>query len=222
MFTAHFNFFSELCGMWYCDGPSCSKCGNMTFHPNFELLRAWCSKIAALQNKILHWHLALYYFWNCMDRMSRVCCRWRDIASEPRLWKTVNLSTSELNIRTSATILQKLASSRIKFTRVLFLRGWSKLTDKGIEVSWLYGWIMFSTVDNVDRYIGRHSIDIVINSRLTEWSTIGQVSVNISSTHLDQILVICRWYVSQLSVICRSTIGGISVNCRSHISPVLI
>ncbi|XP_044169563.1 F-box/LRR-repeat protein 6-like isoform X2 [Acropora millepora] len=67
-------------------------------------------------------------------RMSRVCCRWRDIASEPRLWKTVNLSTSELNITTSATILQKLASSRIKFTRVLFLRGWSKLTDKGIEI----------------------------------------------------------------------------------------
>ncbi|XP_074627563.1 F-box/LRR-repeat protein 6-like isoform X1 [Acropora palmata] len=66
-------------------------------------------------------------------RMSRVCCRWRDIASEPRLWNTVNLSTSELNITTSATILQKLASSRIKFTRVLFLRGWSKLTDKGIE-----------------------------------------------------------------------------------------
>ena len=124
-----------------------------------------------------------------LDRMSRVCCRWRDIASEPRLWKTVNLSTSELNIRTSATILQKLASSRIKFTRVLFLRGWSKLTDKGIEVSWLYGQIMFSTVGNVDCYIdhciGWHSIDIVVNSRLTVdrlstdwWSRGSRLSIN--------------------------------------------
>ena len=33
-------------------------------YPNFEQLGAWWSNIVALQNKILHWHLALYYFWN--------------------------------------------------------------------------------------------------------------------------------------------------------------
>lgn len=66
-------------------------------------------------------------------RMSRVCRRWREVASEPRLWRTVNLSTSSLNISTSATILQKLAPERLKYVRELFLDGWSKLTDKGIE-----------------------------------------------------------------------------------------
>ena len=178
--------------------------------------------------------------------MSRVCCRWRDIASEPRLWKIVNLSTSELNIRTSATILQKLASSRIKFTRVLFLRGWSKLTDKGIEVSWLYGQIMFSTVGNVDCYIdhciGWHSIDIVVNSRLTvdrlstDWWSRGVDCRSIVNGQSDKpsakyrsifrqrtstkywlyvggMSVNCRWYVSQLLVAYRSTVGRISVLC---------
>lgn len=66
-------------------------------------------------------------------RMSRVCRRWRDVASEPRLWREVNLSTFGLNITTSATILQKLAPVRLKHTKHLTLDGWSKLTDKGIQ-----------------------------------------------------------------------------------------
>ena len=63
-----------------------------------------------------------------------MCRRWREVASEPRFWRTVNLSTLSLNISTSATILQKLAPERLKYVRELWLDGWSKLTDKGIEV----------------------------------------------------------------------------------------
>lgn len=66
--------------------------------------------------------------------MSRVCRRWREVASEPRLWRSVNLSTSTLNITTSATILQKLAPMRLRYTKDLVFEGWSKLTDKGLEV----------------------------------------------------------------------------------------
>lgn len=66
-------------------------------------------------------------------RMSRVCRRWREVASEPKLWKTVNLSTEEVNITKSAKILNKLVSTRLKYTRELVLRGWSKLTDREIK-----------------------------------------------------------------------------------------
>jgi len=67
-------------------------------------------------------------------RMSRVCHQWREVALEPRLWRTVNLSTSVLNIKTSPKILQTLATTRLKYTTHLSLEGWSKLTDKGIKV----------------------------------------------------------------------------------------
>ena len=73
--------------------------------------------------------------WNSI-RMSRVCHQWREVALEPRLWRTVNLSTSVLNIKTSPKILQTLATTRLKYTTHLSLEGWSKLTDKGIKV-WL-------------------------------------------------------------------------------------
>ncbi|CAH3038436.1 unnamed protein product [Porites evermanni] len=66
-------------------------------------------------------------------RMSRVCRHWRQVASEPRLWRTVNLSTSYVKISASPSILQQLAPERLKYVRQLFLGGWSKLTDKGIE-----------------------------------------------------------------------------------------
>ena len=82
---------------------------------------------------------ALHGQYTCLSffmivRMSRVCRHWRRVASEPRLWRTVNLSTSIVKISASPAILQQLAPERLKYVRQLFLGGWSKLTDKGIEV----------------------------------------------------------------------------------------
>ena len=89
------------------------------------------------------------------------------------------------------------------------------------------------TVGNFDRYInryiGRHSINIAVNSQspvdrllINSWLTINRLSTDwrsrggrllidrainhrpiFSSTHLDRISVICRCYISQLSLICR-------------------
>ena len=81
--------------------------------------------------------------WNTFFRMSRVCRHWRQVASEPRLWRIVNLSTFYLKIFTSATILQQLAPERLKHVRNLCLDGWSKLTDKGIEVSFRGSTVFF-------------------------------------------------------------------------------
>ena len=76
----------------------------------------------------------LVFLFFMIVRMSRVCRHWRQVASEPRLWRTVNLSTSYVKISASPSILQQLAPERLKYVRQLFLGGWSKLTDKGIEV----------------------------------------------------------------------------------------
>ena len=76
----------------------------------------------------------LVFLFFMIVRMSRVCRHWRRVASEPRLWRTVNLSTSYVKISASPAILQQLAPERLKYVRQLFLGGWSKLTDKGIEV----------------------------------------------------------------------------------------
>ena len=76
----------------------------------------------------------LVFLFFMIVRMSRVCRHWRQVASEPRLWRTVNLSTSFVKISASPAILQQLAPERLKYVRQLFLGGWSKLTDKGIEV----------------------------------------------------------------------------------------
>ena len=77
------------------------------------------------------------------------------------------------------------------------------------------------TVGNVDRDIGRHSVrhsgrysdrysdsrsivgrqsvDNAVDSRSIVRKSIGRVSVDISTTHLDLLSVTCRWYIGQLS-----------------------
>ena len=98
--------------------------------------------------------------------------------------------------------------------------------------------LVYCLLGNVDRDIGRHSgrqsVDSpsivrgqLVDSRSIVRQTIGRVSVDISTTHLDllsvrsyvgDISVNCRWYIGQLQL----TVGGISVNCRSNISGVVI
>ena len=73
-----------------------------------------------------------------------------------------------------------------------------------------YCGIMF-TVGNIDRYIGRHSIDLAVASR----STVDRVSVDIA---VDAP----RPNIGHMSVVYRSTVGDMSVNCRWHIGQLSV
>ena len=73
-----------------------------------------------------------------------------------------------------------------------------------------YCGIMF-TVGNIDRYIGRHSIDLAVASR----STVDRVSVDIA---VDAP----RPNIGHMSVVYRSTVGDMSVNCRWHIDQLSV
>ncbi|KAL9989041.1 hypothetical protein ACROYT_G003549 [Oculina patagonica] len=70
-------------------------------------------------------------------RMSRVCRSWKQVASEPMLWREVNLSAMSIECPRSATdsTIEKLAASRLKNVKELNLDGWSELTDTGLKVS---------------------------------------------------------------------------------------
>ena len=69
-------------------------------------------------------------------RMSRVCRSWKQVASEPILWRDVNLSAMSIECPRSATdsTIEKLACSRLKSVKDLNLDGWSELTDTGLKV----------------------------------------------------------------------------------------
>ena len=74
---------------------------------------------------------------------------------------------------------------------------------------------MMFTVGNVDRYvdryIGRHSIDIAIANR----STVDRVAVDIA---VDAP----RPHIGHMSVVYRPTVGDMSVNCRWHIGQLSV
>lgn len=78
------------------------------------------------------------YVLSCMSfrRMSRVCRSWRQVASEPILWREVNLSAMSIECPRSATdsTIEKLACTRLKAVKDLNLDGWSELTDTGLKV----------------------------------------------------------------------------------------
>lgn len=67
--------------------------------------------------------------------MSKVCRRWREVASEPVLWRKVDLSTSSVQyLRATTATIEKLAPTRLTAVTELSLLGWNKITDKAIEV----------------------------------------------------------------------------------------
>ncbi|KAL9989043.1 hypothetical protein ACROYT_G003551 [Oculina patagonica] len=69
-------------------------------------------------------------------RMSKVCRRWREVASEPVLWRKVDLSASSSSssyFRATTATIEKLAPTRLTAVTELSLLGWLKLTDKAIE-----------------------------------------------------------------------------------------
>ena len=68
--------------------------------------------------------------------MSRVCRSWRQVSSEPILWREVNLSAMSIECPRSATdyTIEKLACSRLKAVKDLNLDGWNELTDTGLKV----------------------------------------------------------------------------------------
>ncbi|XP_020624575.1 F-box/LRR-repeat protein 6-like [Orbicella faveolata] len=67
--------------------------------------------------------------------MSRVCRSWRQVSSEPILWREVNLSAMSIECPRSAndSTIEKLACSRLKAVKELSLDGWSELTDTGLK-----------------------------------------------------------------------------------------
>jgi len=67
--------------------------------------------------------------------MSVVCRRWREVASEPILWRIVDLSTPSFKLlKASTATLEKLVPTRLTGVIQLNLLGWDKLTDKAIQV----------------------------------------------------------------------------------------
>ena len=68
-------------------------------------------------------------------RMSMVCRRWREVASEPILWRKVDLSTPSFKLlKASTATIEKLVPTRLAGVIQLNLSGWDKLTDKAIQV----------------------------------------------------------------------------------------
>ena len=89
------------------------------------------------------------------------------------------------------------------------------------------------TAGNVDHYIGRHSIDIVVDSRsrvcrlLIAWrSRGGRLLIDRVINHRPSIgryfIDTPRPNMGHMLVVNWSTVGDVLVNCRSHISRVLI
>lgn len=67
--------------------------------------------------------------------MSIVCRRWREVASEPILWRKVDLSTPNfIFLRSSSATIEKLVPARLAGVIQLNLLGWNKLSDKAIQV----------------------------------------------------------------------------------------
>jgi len=67
--------------------------------------------------------------------MSMVCRRWREVASEQILWRTVDLSTPNFKLlKASTATIEKLVPTRLTGVIELNLLGWDKLTDKAIQV----------------------------------------------------------------------------------------
>lgn len=67
--------------------------------------------------------------------MSKVCRRWREVASEPVLWRKVDLSITNFQfLRATNKTIDELAAVRLRAVMELNLSGWNKLTDKAIEV----------------------------------------------------------------------------------------
>ena len=68
-------------------------------------------------------------------RMSKVCRRWREVASEPVLWRKVDLSMSSFQfLRATTATIERLAPTRLTAVTELSLSEWNKLTDKALEV----------------------------------------------------------------------------------------
>ena len=64
-----------------------------------------------------------------------VCRRWREVASEPILWKKVDLSTPSFKfLKASTATIEKLVPTRLTGVIQLNLLRWDKLTDKAIQV----------------------------------------------------------------------------------------
>lgn len=64
-----------------------------------------------------------------------VCRRWREVASEQILWRTVDLSTPNFKLlKASTATIGKLVPTRLTGVIQLNLLGWDKLTDKAIQV----------------------------------------------------------------------------------------
>ena len=64
-----------------------------------------------------------------------VCRRWREVASEQILWRTVDLSTPNFKLlKASTATIEKLVPARLAGVIQLNLLGWDKLTDKAIQV----------------------------------------------------------------------------------------
>ena len=64
-----------------------------------------------------------------------VCRRWREVASEPILWKKVDLSMPNFKILIASTAtIKKLVPTRLTGVIQLNLLGWHQLTDKAIQV----------------------------------------------------------------------------------------
>ena len=67
--------------------------------------------------------------------MSKVCRRWREVASEPVLWKKVDLSITNFQfLRATNKTIKELAPKRLTAVTELSLSGWNKLTDNDVEV----------------------------------------------------------------------------------------
>lgn len=64
-----------------------------------------------------------------------VCHRWREVASEPILWRKVDLSTPSFKfLKASTATIETLIPTRLAGVIQLNLLGWDKLTDKTIQV----------------------------------------------------------------------------------------
>lgn len=65
-----------------------------------------------------------------------MCRSWKHVASEPMLWREVNLSAISVDCPRSAndSTIAKLAATRLKTVKELNLDGWSEITDTGLKV----------------------------------------------------------------------------------------